>query len=146
MTKDVVTKTLGIIGLGAFGEFILPYVSGHFKTRIYDKNRDVSALGKAHGALVTDIAGICECDKILIATPVRRFEEVIKSIAPHLRAGQLVMDVGSVKVLPAKLLLEHLPANVDIISLHPLFGPQSGKNGIRGLNITVCNVRGARNY
>ena len=48
------------------------------------------------------------------------------------------------KCLPIKLLSDKLPTNVDIVSLHPLFGPQSGKHGIEGLDIAVVNVRGSR--
>ncbi|MDX1921666.1 MAG: prephenate dehydrogenase/arogenate dehydrogenase family protein [Alphaproteobacteria bacterium] len=143
------TDTLGIIGIGAFGEFILPHLSAHFKTKIYDKLRkptDLEKIAKKHNAKsVTRLKDLCDSDVILIATPVSTFEPIIKEIKPHLRKGQLVVDVGSVKELPAKILKKNLPAGVDIIGLHPLFGPQSGKNGIKGLNITVCNVRGKRN-
>jgi prephenate dehydrogenase len=43
-------------------------------------------------------------------------------------------------------MLKHLPENVDIIGTHPLFGPQSGKDGIEGLNIVVCPVRTKKNH
>ena len=42
-------------------------------------------------------------------------------------------------------MLKHLPKNVEIIGTHPLFGPQSGKNGIAGLNLVICPVRTKRN-
>ncbi|NDE90512.1 MAG: prephenate dehydrogenase/arogenate dehydrogenase family protein [Alphaproteobacteria bacterium] len=138
------TEVLGIIGFGAFGEFIVPHLAAHRSVRVYDSKRDLGALAKIKNVEVCDLATLCQSDIIIIATPVKTFEDVVKTIVPHLRAGQLVMDVGSVKVLPAKLLQDHLPAYVDIIGLHPLFGPQSGKNGIQGLNVTVCNVRGSR--
>jgi prephenate dehydrogenase len=54
------------------------------------------------------------------------------------------MDVASIKMKPVKLMQDILPPHADIIGLHPLFGPQSGKSGIEGLNIAVCSVRGAR--
>lgn len=38
-------------------------------------------------------------------------------------------------------MLKHLPDHIEIIGTHPLFGPQSGKNGIKGLNMVVCPVR-----
>lgn len=142
------TETVGLIGLGAFGEFILPHLTKHFKVKVYDKFRkpaQLKAIAKKHNAqCVTSIVDLCDSDIVMIATPVRAFEEVVKTIARHVRKGQLVIDVGSVKELPAKILQKHLPKGVDIIGLHPLFGPQSGKNGIKGLNITVCNVRGKR--
>jgi prephenate dehydrogenase len=37
---------------------------------------------------------------------------------------------------------KHVPPSAEIIGLHPLFGPQSGKNGISGLKVVTCKVRG----
>jgi prephenate dehydrogenase len=39
------------------------------------------------------------------------------------------------------MMQELLPKEVQIIATHPLFGPQSGKNGIQGLKIVLCEVR-----
>jgi prephenate dehydrogenase len=44
-------------------------------------------------------------------------------------------------VKPVELMKQYLPEYVEIIGTHPLFGPQSGKNGIEGLKIVVCPVR-----
>jgi prephenate dehydrogenase len=38
-------------------------------------------------------------------------------------------------------MLKHLPADVNILGTHPLFGPQSGSQGIAGLNMVLCPVR-----
>ena len=34
-----------------------------------------------------------------------------------------------------------LPESVEIIGTHPLFGPQSGRESIKGLRIALCPVR-----
>ena len=80
----------------------------------------------------------------MIAVPVQQMEKVLRSIAKLVKPGALVIDVGSVKLKPAKLMKEILPAGVDIVGTHPLFGPQSGKKGIKNLNVVVCDVRGKR--
>jgi prephenate dehydrogenase len=36
---------------------------------------------------------------------------------------------------------EHLPESVQILATHPVFGPQSGKDGIAGLPMAVWPVR-----
>src|SRR5262249_19009696 len=64
--------------------------------------------------------------------------------APLVKPGALVIDVGSVKIKTARLMRKILPKHADAVGTHPLFGPQSGKSGIDGLNIVVCNVRGKR--
>ena len=40
---------------------------------------------------------------------------------------------------------EILPATVEIVGTHPLFGPQSGRDGIEGLRLALCPVRTTRN-
>jgi prephenate dehydrogenase len=55
-----------------------------------------------------------------------------------------VVDVCSIKTKPLLILEEELPPNVDIIGMHPLFGPQSGRDGIKGLRIVLCPVRGGK--
>jgi prephenate dehydrogenase len=37
-----------------------------------------------------------------------------------------------------------LPDHVDIIATHPLFGPKSAREGVAGLKIAVCPIRGRR--
>ncbi|NBK24364.1 MAG: prephenate dehydrogenase/arogenate dehydrogenase family protein, partial [Spirochaetia bacterium] len=52
----------------------------------------------------------------------------------------LVMDTCSVKLYPAKLMREKLPKQVQCIATHPMFGPDSGKNGVEGLPFVICPV------
>ncbi|HNU07820.1 MAG TPA: prephenate dehydrogenase/arogenate dehydrogenase family protein, partial [Pyrinomonadaceae bacterium] len=40
--------------------------------------------------------------------------------------------------------LKHLPESVEIVGTHPLFGPQSGHEGIQGMRVAICRVRGSR--
>lgn len=51
------------------------------------------------------------------------------------------MDVCSVKIHPIRLMKKLLPKGTRIIGTHPLFGPQSGKHGIKDLEIVICPVR-----
>lgn len=55
-----------------------------------------------------------------------------------------MLDVGSVKVVPAEIMGRGLPEYVDVAATHPLFGPQSARDGIAGLQIAVCPIRGRR--
>lgn len=68
-------------------------------------------------------------------------EEVVARIAPVLRDGTAVIDTCSVKVFPAAVMESLLPPGVHVIGTHPMFGPDSGKNGIEGLPIAYCPVR-----
>ncbi|MEM6748442.1 MAG: prephenate dehydrogenase [Pseudomonadota bacterium] len=135
------TKTLSIIGVGAFGEFMLRHVTPYFHVHIHDEFRDLSSISETYNVTCCSLTEAAACDIVVIAVPVRAIESVVLKIKDHLRPGQLVMDVASVKCLPAQILTQHLPDHVEIIGLHPLFGPQSGKTGIHGQNIAVVSIR-----
>ena len=136
-------QSLGIIGVGAFGAFMLPHVAPHYDVSIHDA-ADVSALAKQHGVKAASLAEVAACDVVVLAVPIQKMEAVLQSIAPHLKRDALVIDVASVKIKPTEMMQRLLPEHAAIVGTHPLFGPQSGKNGIESLNVAVCNVRGNR--
>jgi prephenate dehydrogenase len=135
---------LGIIGVGAFGQFMAGYLAPYFDLVLCDSNQDVSGIAKTLNARVGSLAEATACAIVVLAVPVQKLKETLGEIAPLLKAGTLVLDVGSVKVNPTQLMREMLPEHVDVVGTHPLFGPQSGKNGIAGFNVAVCNIRGDR--
>jgi prephenate dehydrogenase len=94
------------------------------------------------GVTHADLASAAGCDIVILATPVDRLAGVLAAIRDHLRPGALVLDVCSVKLIPAKLMRDLLPDTVEAIGTHPLFGPQSGRDGIAGLTMAVCPIRG----
>lgn len=51
------------------------------------------------------------------------------------------MDVCSVKIYPMRKMKNILPKSIQILGTHPLFGPQSGKNGLDNLQIVLCRER-----
>jgi len=70
-------------------------------------------------------------DLIVIASPISTNESIAKAIAPHLKAGAIITDVGSVKQAVIAAIAPHLPAGVHFVPAHPLAGtehsgPESG--------------------
>jgi prephenate dehydrogenase len=135
---------LGIIGAGAFGAFMAQHLAPHFDLVLHDARKNTGALAKKLKARSGSFDDIVDCNVIVIAVPVQQMEQVLRRLAPLVKPGALVIDVGSVKMKPAKLMHALLPKYVDAVGTHPLFGPQSGKKGIKGFNLVVCNVRGKR--
>jgi prephenate dehydrogenase len=135
---------VGVVGVGAFGEFILPHLAAYFDVRIYDAYRDLSPVENLYNVCRMDIEGLKECDVIIFAVPVQTLSGALKEALPHLPEKCIVCDVSSVKVKPAKAMTEILPEGIDIVGTHPLFGPQSGSKGVHGLNVAVCPIRGNR--
>lgn len=136
--------SLGLIGFGQFGQLAARVLKSHFDVMVTDTAPGAEAaageLGVAFGALDAAAAR----DIVIVAVPVVAMRSVFTAIAPHLRPGALVIDVGSVKVLPTQWMTELLPAHVDLVATHPLFGPQSAKRSLKGLRFVVCQVRGDR--
>ena len=129
---------LGLIGFGAFGRLTARHLSPWFDILAHDPG----ANDGARVATLTDLATAAACPTVILAVPVEALEATLIAIRPDLAPGALVIDVGSVKVKPAQAMDDLLPPGVRIVGTHPLFGPQSGKDGIAGLRIAVCEVRG----
>lgn len=136
--------TLAVVGAGAFGEFCIPHLKGSFEISLCDPRPDLDAICERHGVAAVDLARAARQDVVLLAVPFRHLRPVARAIAPHLGPGVLVIDVCSIKVKPLSVLDEELPSHVDIVGTHPLFGPQSGRDGVAGLPIAVCPARGRR--
>jgi prephenate dehydrogenase len=132
--------TVGLIGFGAFGRLIARHLAPHARVLAHDPFVADAAIGP--DAEPAGLAAAAACPVVILATPVSALRETARALAPHLRPGALVADVGSVKVVPAAILREELPAHVEILATHPLFGPQSARDGIRGLKVAVCPIRG----
>jgi NADP oxidoreductase coenzyme F420-dependent len=60
---------------------------------------------------------------------------------PRFLHGPLIVDVLSVKEHARKLMLELLPSECDILCTHPMFGPDSGKDGWYDLNFVYEKTR-----
>ncbi|RME62130.1 MAG: prephenate/arogenate dehydrogenase family protein, partial [Alphaproteobacteria bacterium] len=71
--------------------------------------------------------GVADADLVVLATPVGAFAGVARAMAPALRPGVVVSDVGSVKAMVAKTVAPHLPKGVHLVPGHPVAGTeQSG--------------------
>ena len=134
--------SLGIIGFGAFGRLMAEHLRPHFRLHAYDPALPGDTAAEAAGAALAGLPAAAACPVVVLATPVSRLEEAVRAVGPYLRPGALVLDVGSVKVVPAEIMRRGLPDHVGIVATHPLFGPQSARGGIRGLKVAVCPVRG----
>ncbi|WP_419900464.1 prephenate dehydrogenase/arogenate dehydrogenase family protein [Roseomonas sp. USHLN139] len=119
---------IGLIGLGAFGAFCLPHLERLGPVLGHDPARPDSA----------PLAEAASRPVVILAVPVARLAEAARAIAPHLRPGALVIEVCSIKTHPLAVLRAALPAHVELLGTHPLFGPQSGRDGIEGLRMVLC--------
>ena len=69
-------------------------------------------------------------DLVVLCVPVGAMEQVAIDIAPALKAGATVSDVGSVKRAVIDAVARHLPQGVHFVPAHPLAGTDLGLCGI----------------
>jgi prephenate dehydrogenase len=124
-----------ILGYGRFGRALggLLYDAG-VSHRAYDPLADVPEEFRADSLreLTRDASFV------VVAVPVPRIRSALVDLKPHLQPGQIVLDVGSVKVGPATAMAEVLGADVPWVGTHPLFGPVSLALAERPLRVVVC--------
>ncbi len=133
---------IGIIGFGAFGRLMATHLHPYFELCAHDPALPSGEV--IQGVEMVGLARAAACEIVVLAVPVNGMEATVTAIHPLLRPDALVLDVGSVKCIPAEIMRRGLPVTVDIIATHPLFGPQSAKHGIAGSKIALCPVRGSR--
>lgn len=146
--------TIGVVGFGRFGQFIARTFSEHGRvvaTSRSDYTDLANGMGVTYIPLSDPEAFLDEgLDVIVLATSIVSFEGTVKNLAPHLKnhiekrnlnRGPLIVDVLSVKDYPRQILLDQLPIECDILCTHPMFGPDSGKNGWHGLNFVYERTR-----
>lgn len=127
---------IAIIGFGRFGkslaEILAPYCQIFI---ISQKNINDKKFQQI------DYSDLKNIDITIPAVPISVLKNTLKKINPFLKNGSLVMDVCSVKVYPCKWLRKYLPENIEILGSHPMFGPDSARKGLKGLQIIFCPLR-----
>ena len=135
--------TLGLFGFGAFGALAAGALAEHFELRVFDPAYGQAVLPDGRVLPMASMAEVAASEIVVLAVPVARMRHLCCEIAPLLRPGAVVVDVGSVKLAAVEAMEENLPGHVEIVGTHPLFGPQSAVGGIKGRKLVVCPVRGA---
>lgn len=80
-----------------------------------------------------------ESDIVIVSVPVENTPQVIAEVAPCMKEGSLLMDIASVKTEAVSAMLKHAPQGVELVSLHPMFGPRI--RNVRGQVVILIPVR-----
>lgn len=132
-------KKIGIIGFGRFGRLAVKYLKKDFEIFIYDKNPLENNCDKS--LTEVDFKEISNKEIIILSVPVSSFREVVYKIKEHLKEDTLVIDVCAVKEYTCSLMKSVFPESVEILGTHPLFGPDSAGNTLKGRKIAITPVR-----
>ncbi|GMH04571.1 hypothetical protein Nepgr_006411 [Nepenthes gracilis] len=136
---------VGIIGFGNYGQFLAKTLVRQGHTVLAHSRSNYSQIAANLGvSFFYDPNDLCEehPEVILLCTSILSTESVLRSLPlQRLKRSTLFVDVLSVKEFPRSLLLQILPPDFDILCTHPMFGPESGKNGWSGLPFVYDKVR-----
>ena len=122
---------VAILGVGLIGSSIAHAmrrdgVAGHIAgyeptSAVLERARKVGFADSLHG----DVAGaVRDADLVVMAAPVGAYAELAQAMAPHLKRGAIVSDVGSVKSAVLRDAGPHLPRTVHFIPAHPISGTE----------------------
>ena len=127
MSDHRVLNRIGIIGgHGLFGSWMRGVL----------ERRGIEVLISDVGTELSNEALVERADAVIVSVPIGVTEGVLREIAPAVRAGQLVIDLTSVKT-PFLSVLAAMPS--EVLSLHPMFSPSL--LSVRGQSCIVCHVR-----
>jgi prephenate dehydrogenase len=117
--------------VGGYGE-----MGRWFERFLVEREIDVTLVGRSSKAHYADY------DLVVIAVPVDVTCDVIAEVAPQMKPGAVLFDITSVKKNPVKQMLISAPPGVELLSVHPLFGPSMPN--MEGQTVIVTPVRGER--
>lgn len=128
---SVIFERVALIGLGLIGSSlahamrrgnIAGHVSGHARSE--QTRATVARLGFCHSVHATMEEAVRDADLVMLCLPVGALGPAMEQIAPHLKKGAIVSDVGSVKSAVIRDCGPHVPDGVHFIPGHPIAGTE----------------------
>ena len=134
-------EKITIIGAGGHmgGWFSKYFVDAGYAVTGFDAEAEVAAKDVTVASSL--VGGILQADYVLLCTPTRRTPEIIRLISKEMKRGAYLIDISSEK---SKVIssLSKIPAKINPICVHPMFGP--GIRSIKKRNIISIPVRDAK--
>jgi prephenate dehydrogenase len=138
---------IAIIGVGAMGKWFAGFAKQNLgEVIVADTNVLISKkVAREVGVRAEETCedAVAHADVTIIAVPIEKTPEVVKSMAKSMRAGSLLMDVASVKSDVVQAMNE-LDVDLELVSIHPLFGP--GTTTLNGKDFVSVPVKPGKRY
>jgi prephenate dehydrogenase len=132
---------IGLIGYGRFGRLTVRHLSTDVDVVVYTRSADKADDIAAAGGRLVSLEEACAQNIVIVCVPISAMQATLAQIAPLLSSEATVADVCSVKEYPARWMRLLLPETVEILATHPMFGPDSAANSLRGHKIVLCPER-----
>ena len=122
---------IALIGFGLIGSSLgrvlrRDSLAGHIAVSARtQKTLEVAVeLGLADSVSLDPAEAVKGADLVMVTTPLGVYGDVAQAIAPALKEGCIVSDVGSVKMAAIKDLGPHIPDGVHLVPGHPVAGTE----------------------
>ncbi len=149
--KDIISKSartvqkntrkhIGIIGGGRFTETLLRLLGADFLITVCGINKkSLAALkNKYRVNITTNLKDLTACDAVIFAVPISEFGKVLSQYSRLMENKQTLIDVLSVKSYAKQVFKKVIKnKNLNILCTHPVFGPDSSKNGFENLPMMI---------
>lgn len=136
--------TIGVYGIGRFGSFWAETIRENTdpsSVRVVATSRSPKP-GIPGVDFLSEEEFFATSDMVFFCVAISSFKSVLERVAPMIRDDCLILDTCSVKAEPAAWMRGALEdSGCQIIATHPMFGPDSARNGLAGLPVVVCQVR-----
>ncbi len=126
-------KKIAIVGFGRFGKTLHRLLKEDFEVIIINRK---------------SAADIVKAEVIFYCVPISGFGRVIRAHKRYFKDDHLLIDVLSVKMYPKRVFEKYLrDLKTQAILTHPMFGPDSSKDGFFGLPMIMDKFRSdKKNY
>ena len=128
---DPVFPRLTVVGFGLIGGSIARAakaygLAGHVTAAdespaVRDRIRDLGVVDVVADTLAEAVR---EADAVVLSVPVGESGPVVEAMAPYLKPGVVISDVGSVKGAVIAAVTPHLPASASFVPAHPVAGTE----------------------
>lgn len=129
--SSVLFDRIALVGIGLIGSSLARIIRQEGLAReIVISTRSPETLARAEELQLGDRyctdAGeaVVNADLVIVSVPVGASEAVARTIAPHLKPGAILTDVGSTKASVVSQMAPHVPEGVHFIPGHPIAGTE----------------------
>jgi cyclohexadieny/prephenate dehydrogenase len=133
---SVLYRKLALIGIGLIGSSIALAARRQglvetiaISTRRSETLEEARALGLGDSYDLDPVEAVRDADLVILCAPVGAYEAIARAIAPALKPGVTLSDVGSVKEHVVQVVGPHVPASVHFVPGHPIAGTEHSGPG-----------------
>ncbi len=132
MSESPLFERISLIGLGLIGSSLARALKrdklvGHIAgcARSEATRNKAMELGFLDSVHENPVDAVADADLVVLCVPIGAYAGIAAAMAPGLKTGVIVTDVGSVKCAVIRDITPHLPAGAHLVPGHPVAGTEN---------------------